>query len=243
MKLKLSLLSAPIIMLAASTSSADSNFFDNSLTPYIGADAQFRQMKFDPNRGANVFKKNFPQGNIFAGLKFSDYVGIEVGFEGTNKRSRNSRILPSQYSVGGEPVQPNDAAHPSRFQDNISTARIHGPHVNMVGTFALLDDPRLALIGSIGVSRLKMSLRYTAHIDDEGFLGISRNFVQRKSILRLGAGIQHMITDCIGVRGVLSWENTGKFNHILPRETGVHPSVFAAVKNSFSYGFGVFVNF
>jgi hypothetical protein len=240
-KRKLSLFVAPIILMAANSSVLASDFSAHNLTPYVGIDVQFRQMSFDKNHGNNVFRKNYPQGNVYAGLKFNDYIGVEAGFEGTNKRSRNARLFVGQYSIGGDPVPTIPGV--TTFEDSITTAKIHGPHINVVGTFPILDDSDLALIGSVGISRLKVSLKYKATQDEAGPLSIIRTFAKRKSILRLGGGIQHMITDCVGVRGMVTWQNTAKFKHISAKEVATHPSGFAKLKNSFSYGLGVFINF
>jgi hypothetical protein len=47
---------------------------------YIGADAQVRNMRFEPNYGGNIYKREYPQSNVYIGVKGNEYIGIEAGF-------------------------------------------------------------------------------------------------------------------------------------------------------------------
>jgi len=236
------LLIAPLITLASFTAyGSGPAFFGHSLLPYAGIDMQYRYMSYDKKQGDNVFKKTFPQANIYAGFRVNDYVGVELGYEITATRTRQVLLSPGQYEVGGDPIERG------AFLSIIGVSRLHGLHTNLVGFYPILDYcPNLKLIGSIGVSNLRIILESIPVADEAGPIPpgdpYTRTYVARRNVLRLGGGFQHMVTPCVGLRGMINWEETSRFRHILPKQPAT-PDIYAVVKNSYSVSFGIFVNF
>ncbi len=201
MNKKLALLAVPAILLAASAATADNQW---GFTPYVGADAEWRHLNYQTGFGENIFRHDYPQGNIYAGLKFNDYLAIEGGYEATGRKSRVTTLGPGNIFAGN-----STAGTTLQFS---TTSRIKGPHANLVGFLPIWDAYRLQLIGSVGFARLQENAEFTI-LTANGNPAIPdpRTFKQRKSILRVGAGLQQMISDSWGVRAMVKWENTNKF--------------------------------
>ena len=257
MKKRLGLLASPLIMLSvAGTAMAD---MDLCLTPYVGVDAQIRHMPFQKNFGGNVLKKNYPQGNFFAGLKFNQYVGVEFGYEASKKKSRKVTHDNSDI-VFGEPLEQVDPPfllgidHASH-----SSSKINGWNANLVGFFPILcEDNSLQLIGSIGVAQLKLKAKNTLSVTEVTSIDVAgiipgteteihpfnTHFTKKKAVLRLSGGIQNMITDCIGIRALVTWENTAKLKG-KGKRIEIGEATFSVVKpkNSFNYSLGIFTSF
>lgn len=230
MKKTLALLAAPAVLLAASAVMAENHW---GVTPYVGADAEWRHMNFQKGFGNNLFNHDYPQGNVYVGVQFNEYLAVEGGYEATERKTRTSNFRTGDTIAGLLLDEPN-----TTFQYN-STAQIKGLHANLIGSLTICELYRLKLIGLVGFARLKANLTrartLTDGLSDPAFL----NFKARKSVLRLGAGLQHMINCNWGVRAMVKWEESKKLKMIGIENalTSIKP------KNSFIYSIGAFYTF
>lgn len=232
MKKKL-LFAAPTLMLAVSTVSA-SCLPKLELTPYIGADAQWRNTIFKQNFGKNIFKTNYPQGNIYAGVQFSDYLGVEGGFEGTSRVTRSNFISAGTVVLGV----------PALDEMVIAQSSFDGWHASVVGYLPIRNEWRCSLVGSVGFTSLRVKLNeITTPAGTAEVFPLA--FAKRNSVLRLGAGIRHFFNDCMGFRAMVFWENTRKFKSVTtisPFPERILPET-AKLKDSVIAGLGLFVQF
>lgn len=198
------------------------------LQPYAGADAQFRFMSFREGFGAKNFRNRYPQGNLYVGLKFCDYLGIEGGYFASADMTRQSFFTRGEQNI---------AVSSSGLMNGFGTSRIQGWHINAVGFAPLSETYCLTALAYIGVSQSKLTARYfIADINGLEF-NETLNFTQSKTILRAGLGLQHMITDCIGVRGLVGWDDTSKFSGLRsPQDL----NVLVKAKSSIVLSFGIF---
>ncbi len=228
------------ILSGMGTAAAAFDWPETSLEPYVGLDAQLRDMQYKRNNGGNVFAKQFPQVNGYIGLQFTDCVALELGYEYAFKQNRTVRVGPGQFIVGGAAIAPGE------FIDTNTSAYFHGFHGSLVGKLPVWECPNLQLLGTVGVTYLNVHLTSKPFEDIFGPLPageFDRTFRQSKFIPRLGIGLQHMLTDCIGMRGMIVWEGTNQFSNIKATQVGVDPSVFASLRGSFNYSLGLFMNF
>lgn len=246
MKNKLALLFAPW-MLWATTATAQPTWampewrdWNWGVTPFFGADAVWRHMDFWAGNGENAFKHNAPQGDVYTGFKFCDYFGVQFGYEATSRKNKTVTLnLP--YIISG--VMVTSARGLTRNAQIVSTHRIKGPHVDLVGYLPICDRYRLALTGSVGIAHLKLSAqyRYTAFNGVANFNIPPLVFTGRKTVARLMGGISHQITDCVGVRASVTWEHTAKLRlHHVTRQRIVHT---IRPKDSVNYGLGLYILF
>src|SRR5215467_5340076 len=68
--------------------------------PYLGADLQWRYMDFKQGYGENTLEHSAPQGNGYAGIKLSDYVALEGGFEAAKTRNRIATLSAGERAAG-----------------------------------------------------------------------------------------------------------------------------------------------
>lgn len=250
MKKKLALVVAPIVLLAASAATAENRF---GLTPYVGADAEFRHMDYHKAFGGNVINHNSPQGNVYAGVRLSEYLGVEAGYEATKRKTRRSTLKNGDILTGFTLDNPAAPA-PDVYGFN-TTTQTKGLHANFVGFLPICDLYRLQLIGMVGLARLKTKTTLTWETLNDNSIGPAvptgqdiNIFRAKKTVLRLGAGLQHMINCNWGVRGMVKWEASKKLkmsSTTNPAITFGNPLATLSIKpkNSVIYSLGVFYTF
>lgn len=247
MKKKLALVAAPIVLLAASAATAENRF---GLTPYVGADAEFRHMDYHKNFGGNIINHNAPQANVYAGVRLNEYFAVEAGYEATKRKTRRNAFRTGDTLAGvAVPILNGLAGGISQWS---ATSQIKGLHANLLGFFPICESYRLKLIGMVGFARLKAKSTLRLLVQEDGdavdqIQGQTINiFRAKKTVLRLGAGLQHMIDCNWGVRGMVKWEASKKLkmsdtnliiNNGNPATLSIRP------KNSVIYSLGVFYTF
>lgn len=258
MSKKLALLAAPVIALAASSSANSSEWGDwSSVKPYVGVDAEWRHMNFKRGYGDNVFKRNTPQGNAYVGVRLSDYFAIEAGYQAAKKKSRSCAIKQGDLLLGFDPTDTSMNLGAAGFPDTLNivgTTQIKGAHLNLLGILPVWGEYRIQLIGSVGYASLKAKQSLKV-IDATGggvptiqFNGYDA-YSKRKNVLKLGAGLQHMLTDNWGIRAMFKWENTQRIQIPGTLFQGVDPNTMALqtatvrLKNSTIYSLGTFFTF
>ncbi len=204
-----------------------------ALTPYyVGADAQMRRMDFKGGFGDNLLQHNSPQGNIYAGYKFNEMVGIEAGFEATTTRTRTVTLTTGDV-VNGTMLP--SAASPAVFK---SKAKIKGPHVEAVGYYSFHEAFPIQLIGSAGVSVFKATAERRT-ISMAGFpSATNRTLVQHKTVLRLTGGLQYTLDENWFARLTVGWVNTSKMT-IYAKDNITISTPETKPKNSTVYGLGM----
>lgn len=205
------------------------------IQPYVGLDAQVRHMSFKQGFGDNMFKHYSPQGNVYGGLKFSRYVGLEMGYEFTQTRSRDSKLSAGDVSLGSKV---EDIMEACSFH---SKAKLKGPHMDVVGFYTFDNRYPLQLIGSVGVSVLTATFeRQTVQVASQATNTV-RKIERTKAVARLGGGIQHMFTKNIGARLTVNWINTARakaYSNDL-----ISPAATIKPKNSTVFGLGMLWKF
>jgi hypothetical protein len=204
------------------------------LGPYVGFDVQQRNLRFQKGYGDNTFESHYPQGNLYVGLMLTENFGIELGYEKTLKRSRDSQF------TGGDVLLGNTATAGSsgRFQ---SHGELYGPHINIIALYKPCDDYPLEIFGSIGAAYLTAKFDRNLVEFNNGPAASLRTFEQDKAIWRLGAGLQYLFVDCIGVRASLGFENTSQMRMITREVLANPPQV--KLKDSLLWGLGLFYLF
>jgi hypothetical protein len=199
---------------------------------YVGADAEVRKMKFDNNYGGNIYKDEYPQGNVYLGIKGNEYIGIEAGWEASRTRRRQV-FLPAGSILFGLP---------QKFEARYNViVRLRGLHTSLIGFFPVWQNPDFKLIMAIGVTNLKIKLENTITEIANTPFAADIKFGSSKNVLRLMTGVQYMFNNCFGIRANVRWENTSKFKNIEPIRFLSNETV--RTKDSIIYGLGVVFQF
>lgn len=229
---------ATITLLANSTTAAITNGWWEGYRPYVGVDAQVRRMDFKGGYGDNLLQHHSPQGNLYAGVKFNDWVGVEAGYESTTTRTRDVTLLTGDLAAGA-PVSAN--ASPTVFKSKI---KIKGPHVDLVGFYSFGENIPVQLLGSVGMSFFKGTVeRKTLQMGNPPTPGSNRTLSEHKAVLRLMGGLQYMWNYNLGARATVGLVKTGKL--VIFANDGI-PGVFLPEikpKDSAVYGLGIFWSF
>ncbi len=187
----------------------------------------------------NLFKENYPQGNIYVGTKFNDCFGVELGYEATNQRDRTAS------TVSGDPYLGQVVPLGVNFTTE-TKSKIKGFHANLVGFWPIWEEYCVSLIGSLGVANLKLDATHVqTTLNGAPNPNIAQTFLKfskEKWVPRAMIGAQYMIMDQLGLRATVNWENTSKFNKIAPKNNAVS-ILRASTENSINLGLGLFFNF
>lgn len=208
--------------------------FVENVNPYFGFDLQNRNMGYKAE-AAKFFKKDLPQISLFLGSRFHDNFGVELGYQQSQKKKKDTTLNPGDINIGGEAVGAN-------YQFSSKT-KTQGFYVSVQGFFPVeMISKDLCLFGGIGVTRLKIksdrvlnSLNGVPYRRSQSF---SNN--NSKYLMRLTGGAEYYLTSNMGFRASLVYENTSKLK---PGVTGLNKSVVIKAKDSIIYGLGAFYKF
>jgi len=213
----------------------------STLQPYVGLDLEVKELRFKENGGKDLFAKRYPQGNIYAGIKFNENVGLELGYEQSAHKKKNKDVAPGENMIGA--INTTTNTFNRKF-----TSKINGFHVDVIGFFKPMADYETQLFASIGLGLKQVKLK----TEILGINGIAyadalkqsydRNFKKRKAIMRAAVGVQHMVTDCVGLRATFGWENTARFKNLVSKEAP-SSTTQPSLKNTINYGLGFFYTF
>lgn len=169
-----------VAALAAFTLPAQAEDYFN---PYIGADYQFTRLSYDG--GGN---DNFNGFNIHVGNRFTDYVGLELGYFRTGEESYTDNSLGTPVNVKG---------------------RLTGATLDALGYLPVTEDKSFELIGTAGVSYIRGEIEATA-------LGVTVEDDESEWGFRAGGGAQYNVTDNMNIRGIARYQ-TADFDDIADR--------------------------
>ncbi len=202
---KAALLFVPVLGLASHSPAFASDSGEQKFNLYIGADAQVRRMDFKGGYGDNLLRHNSPQGNGYVGLKFNEYLALEMGYESTVTRNRLTTLTTGDVSAG-TPVLA--VVSPVIFRSKI---KMKGPHVDVVGFYSFYEASPAQLFGSVGVAFIKgTAQRQTVSMANQPASTV-RTLSGDKRVMRLAGGLQYMLGDHLGLRGTVGWSDTNRF--------------------------------
>lgn len=216
-------------LLAAST--ANANWIDDCC-PMIGADINWSHIEGKDWDG--IFSESFTGGDVYAGVKFQENFGINVGYEWTERKHHDFSIPNNSTDAGG--IRNNTGATVT----GTSKAEINGPYIDLMGYWCLTNC--VDLFGSIGVAFLNANLDIAPNgaLNTAYTQGLSAITGDDKAVLRIGVGIRGMVNNWFGVRAKVGWENTERLRLTDNRGNGFSTKPF---KDRWMFGVGIFTKF
>lgn len=207
---------------------------------YLGLEGQVRNMGCKKGFGDLIVRKNHPQANAYLGYKFNENIAIELGYESTETKIKDSCIEEGE-SVNGVPLPA--IISPAIFKTQI---KVRGPHIDLVLSKKISDRYPVSILGSIGISSVTINCRRNLHsISNPPIPGNTRDMRKQSAALRAMGGLQYEFDNGIGVRASLSFVNTGKMvvkvRDRTARKMAVVPKVLP--RDSFSFGVGIVIPF
>lgn len=217
-------------------SNAASSFFNFKLTPYIGTDIGIKKLRFKPGYGDNLFEAELPFSNLFFGLKFNDYLGIEGGYESTLQRKKTTTLFRGEKNLGITLT-----ADSAKY---ISKDKIYGWHIGVAGEYPLYNtriNNTSSIIWYAGIKNTTTKLirnRIQLYGEDSyDYIVLNQNY--KKNIAKLAIGVKNFINKHFATRVLITWEQTSKINPFSIYTTS--PTITAKLQNSISYSIGIII--
>ncbi len=210
---------------------------NKSICPYVGANIKVIHMDYKKGYGRNLLPHNIPQGSVYAGMKINKNLSIEAGYEHSVTRKRFSRLTQGDVSAGTPVISTLD---PSYF---ISKITMKGPYVDAVRLYHISDNKATSLIVSSGISFIKVRAKRRGTCIANLFPGLDRGLKGDKLVLRFSTGLQHMITNNLGIRTTVGWMNTSRVK--VCSSDGVCAMFFPEIrpKDTINYSLGLLWSF
>lgn len=188
---------------------------------FVGVDFQNRILKFDNNVGVDLFNEHSFQYDLYGGMRFLRYWGIDMGYFADKNKNQT-------VDIGSE--------------THFTETKIKGPHVDLLTFSPLFPEYGIELIAGAGVSYSKLMLKDAIVVlnNVSQTSPVSRTYDIKKATPRALIGIQTLLLAAVGVRATLTWENTSVFNDLKPDEIPNDTRTVSA-RNSWIYGVGFFV--
>lgn len=235
-------------LLAASTAFS---YEWEDITPILGVEGDWTWVRLKEDSGS-LFPKNYWGVSPYIGIRWCDF-GIEGGYD-WYFRKHQSHSFSAGSRVLGVTVPAGDSW---RSRGRI---RLDGWHMDFLGYLNLsslsclnLDcfdfSECVDLIASAGFAWRKPH----AHVDFTDHLGrtegVSYSSGHGKVVLRLGAGAQYMITEMVGIRALVRWENDNSYKMLSTDFSGTIPAFTAnfsdilRLRDTVTGALGAFVKF
>ena len=195
----------------------ETEFCGFTFSPYLGLDHQWRKGHYHSEKGQNLFKMDYPQGNVFLGARFHDNFSVEVGYQFTPMRTRTAYVSSGERILG---VLPANA--PER---HITKSKITGWNIGLLAHYPIFDvrEHPVEILGYVGRVALRTYHQDILLQDKNGpldFMINTRTFIKRKTVWKFGAGAQY-IFKAVGIRGMVGFEDTNKFRDLKPDESKI----------------------
>jgi hypothetical protein len=218
--------------------------FLDTFCPYGGAEGKWQSIA-GRSDWSNALTKSHGGGSIFLGTRFCDFLGLEVGYSELFNRTR-------KHTYSGTEGFFN--ARAAEAQTDITT-RFSSGYLDLNGYYPCFDGC-FDFIGSLGISAMnpRMMVRVPA-IGPNG-TGFFQHDVAplesitgiTKTVFRVGAGAQYMFCDCVGLRGMVRFENTSALRARVPDRSQFDASfntdaLRRPFRDSISLALGIFAAF
>lgn len=130
--------------------------------------------------GKDAFRKSYPGASVYAGIKFMEYVGAELGADWSKTKTQTT-------ASGANSVS--------------NKVKRNGGHLDLVGFWPVLCG-KVDLIGSLGAGLLKP--KFDSSVNGVGVTTTSKS----KTVARIGVGANYLFTEMLGARVLVRWEGT-----------------------------------
>lgn len=206
--------------------------------PYVGAGVQYRHMPFVAGKGAGAFKTYFLEQQLYAGVKFNEYVGLETGYAFSTSQKKTTTFVGGQMLMGSL-LTPTEVI---LSENRLKTRRIS---VDLVGFIPIVQD-KTELFFSAGIVSTTFKFQCKQLADETRTFNqveidrFKRNFLATRIIPRIGVGMQYKLSETYAVRFGILGERTSAFKNIVPKERSPYR---IALKNSLNAQLSVVAKF
>lgn len=204
------------------------NIDEWGIKPNIGIDVGIKNQSFSSGFGKEHFRQNYPQTDLYFGMKFHPYVGIEGGYQ-TMYRLQREQYYPVGSSVLGSSV-------PGMFYQRsfISTVDGQGWNLNLLGFWPICPRTKTELMLTLGLVWEKFHYGTLAITALNPSTPLAMWDSSDRTLFKIGVGARQMITKHFGARLQVFWEETSKLDAEFPVPVGQGGNSFPTL-NSDNY--------
>lgn len=244
---KLQTLIGSSLILAASGPALAGSYLDSmmkDMNPYLGVDGQVRQMRWQENLGKDHLRNVLWQHNYFAGMRFNDYWGLEMGYQHTFNNFKNINIKVNEMFLNAD--YGNTVAAEFKVK-----SKVRGFNFNLKGYWPLWTKGgcQYDAYALLGASRLTIAAEQMQLTDigtgaprtAQQITDSHQHYKANSWASRVGLGMQVTMKEHYGLRAGLHWEGTSSFTLEEKPLTGLEQ--MAKPKRSWIGSVGLFYKF
>jgi hypothetical protein len=216
--------------------------YATSVSIYHGYDIGRQHVKFKSGYGDGLFKKNLTKVNIFAGIKLTDCVGVEGGYETTFKAKKDARVTHNNLYFGKTSGLPDDILGLASGETGYlhTKIKIYGFHLGLFGNYNIWQENNhfLDLTGGIIAKKCKINLSSNFYkIDTIYGVNTPELFNNKKIIPKISIGINYFAGQHFGIKTFVGWEKNSAIK--LHYQFNADNLLQAKIYNSLVYGCGL----
>jgi hypothetical protein len=167
--------------------------------PFMGFDYYQVFMKGNRDWGS-TFPKSYPGATLYIGTKFHENFGLEIGADWSAKKSQKDNYLQSTFM--------KNQTNPTGLSTSTNLKR-NGAHLDLITYLPIVDS--LELTGHIGVGWVHPKVEIATNFGSSSSQMASALVTttgKTKALVRLAIGLNYMVTEMVGIRAKLGWENS-----------------------------------
>lgn len=193
-----------LVLASALIAASNTYAFSDGFTPVIGADYEWTFVRGNDD-WRKIVPRSYSGGGVYLGGRFCDTIGLELGYNFTNRKSRTRTFVPGDTFFG--------YTLPAATTGSINTAiRFHEVHFDLQGFLPICNG--WELLGTVGLGWVQPKFRSSVVLPPLAAFGIpsltsTDTFSSgAKVLLRVGLGAQYTFCESWGIRGMARWKNT-----------------------------------
>lgn len=204
----------------------------DDFVPIIGLD-YYQAWMHSRNGWSHIYPKSYAGGTLYVGAMISPCFGFEVGYDSSVNKNRSWGLTNGRNTLYGT-----------------TKIRRSGGHLDFLGFLPIDRYECFNVFGSVGYGYVTPKIAFTPNqfIGPEGrsrAFDLQATSGKSGSVLRLGVGLNYMISSCIGVRAKIGFESTSTLRL---KDNAAVSNAFSgltqkAFKNSATFAMGSFVQF
>lgn len=189
---------------------------DWGMKPNLGIDVGIKNQSFNSSFGEEHFRQDYPETNIYFGIKFHPYIGIEAGYEYMYRQER------LQYYNIGFGVLGSAPTLPGGLDQRVFNSDVHGQgwNVSLLGFWPICPRTKTELTLALGLAWQKLYYSTAVALDSDPATPLAMWSSDTRAMFRAGVGIRQMITKHFGSRLQVFWEDTSKLSATFPIPVG-----------------------
>lgn len=192
----------PLIISALLASySGTSNAMDfEQIDYYVALDGQYNSVNLRPV-WENLFKDHAFGADVALGVRPSTYYGLELGFQWTTRKS-NAYTLANNGVLGG---LTNNSGGNLRIDSQL---RMLSTSLDLNGYLPIKDT--WEALGYVGVGWARFKPKFNLSAAGTNFDTLHSLKSKTRSYLRVGVGLQGLVTETVGIRLKAGYNSLGK---------------------------------